>query len=123
MASAALAAHGYLADRPLALAITLAVTLAQPLLLEGEAGVGKTEVARSLAEARLILQEDKVDFFILDINLPDGSGIDFILDVSMHNPEARVVPVPPSMGCSGGGRHAPLRAGGRPRADRESSGW
>jgi MoxR-like ATPase len=50
-ASAALAAHGYLADRPLALAITLAVTLEQPLLLEGEAGVGKTEVARSLAEA------------------------------------------------------------------------
>jgi MoxR-like ATPase len=50
-ASAALAAHGYLADRPLALAITLAVTLEQPLLLEGEAGVGKTEVARALAEA------------------------------------------------------------------------
>jgi MoxR-like ATPase len=50
-ASAALAARGYLADRPLALAITLAVTLEQPLLLEGEAGVGKTEVARALAEA------------------------------------------------------------------------
>jgi MoxR-like ATPase len=50
-ASGALAAHGYLADRPLALAITLAVTLEQPLLLEGEAGVGKTEVARALAEA------------------------------------------------------------------------
>jgi MoxR-like ATPase len=50
-ASAALAAHGYLTDRPLALAISLAVTLEQPLLLEGEAGVGKTEVARALAEA------------------------------------------------------------------------
>jgi MoxR-like ATPase len=50
-ASAALAAHGYLADRPLALAIALAATLEQPLLLEGEAGVGKTEVARALAEA------------------------------------------------------------------------
>ena len=56
-ASAALAARGYLADRPLALAITLAATLEQPLLLEGEAGVGKTEVARAIAEstgARLI---------------------------------------------------------------------
>jgi len=56
-ASAALAARGYLADRPLALAITLAATLEQPLLLEGEAGVGKTEVARAVAEstgARLI---------------------------------------------------------------------
>jgi MoxR-like ATPase len=56
-ASTALAAVGYLADRPLALAVHLAVTLEQPLLLEGEAGVGKTEVARALAAstgARLI---------------------------------------------------------------------
>jgi MoxR-like ATPase len=48
---AALAAQGYLADRPLALAVQLAVVLEQPLLLEGEAGVGKTEVARALAQA------------------------------------------------------------------------
>jgi len=56
-ARAALAAQDYLADRPLALAVYLAVTLEQPLLLEGEAGVGKTEVARALAAgtgARLI---------------------------------------------------------------------
>jgi MoxR-like ATPase len=49
--SEALAAQGYLADRPLALAVSLAVSLEQPLLLEGEAGVGKTEVARALAAA------------------------------------------------------------------------
>jgi len=49
--SAALASEGYLADRPLALAVHLAVVLGQPLLLEGEAGVGKTEVARALAGA------------------------------------------------------------------------
>jgi MoxR-like ATPase len=48
---AALAGEGYLADRPLALAVHLAVVLGQPLLLEGEAGVGKTEVARALAGA------------------------------------------------------------------------
>jgi MoxR-like ATPase len=56
-ASAALAEQSYLADRPLALAVYLAVALEQPLLLEGEAGVGKTEVARALstaAGARLI---------------------------------------------------------------------
>jgi MoxR-like ATPase len=47
----ALAAEGYLADRPLAVAVHLAITLEQPLLLEGEAGVGKTEVARALASA------------------------------------------------------------------------
>jgi MoxR-like ATPase len=50
-AGAALAGVGYLTDRPLALAVHLAVLLEQPLLLEGEAGVGKTEVARSLAGA------------------------------------------------------------------------
>jgi len=48
---AALAGQGYLADRPLALAVHLALVLGQPLLLEGEAGVGKTEVARALAGA------------------------------------------------------------------------
>jgi MoxR-like ATPase len=47
--SAALAEHGYLADEGLATAIFLALTLPRPLLLEGEAGVGKTEVAKVLA--------------------------------------------------------------------------
>jgi MoxR-like ATPase len=47
----ALAGQGYLADRSLALAVHLAIELQQPLLLEGEAGVGKTEVARALAAA------------------------------------------------------------------------
>jgi MoxR-like ATPase len=46
---AALAAHGYLADDGLATAILLALRLQRPLLLEGEAGVGKTEVAKALA--------------------------------------------------------------------------
>ena len=39
----------YLADRGLSTAIFLAVSLDKPLLLEGEAGVGKTEVAKVLA--------------------------------------------------------------------------
>jgi MoxR-like ATPase len=50
-ASAALAAEGYVADRALALAVALSVVLEQPLLLEGEAGVGKTDVARTVAAA------------------------------------------------------------------------
>jgi len=45
----ALGAHDYLADRGLATAIHLALSLDKPLLLEGEAGVGKTEVAKVLA--------------------------------------------------------------------------
>ncbi|MDQ6781526.1 MAG: MoxR family ATPase [Candidatus Eremiobacteraeota bacterium] len=44
-----LAAHQYIADRNLAVAIFLSVSLHKPLFLEGEAGVGKTEVAKVLA--------------------------------------------------------------------------
>ena len=41
----------YIADRSLATAVFLALNLKRPLLLEGEAGVGKTEVAKVLAAA------------------------------------------------------------------------
>src|SRR5437867_4805146 len=44
-----LAAVDYLADEGLATALYLAIALPQPLLLEGEAGVGKTEAAKALA--------------------------------------------------------------------------
>ena len=45
----ALAEHDYLADPGLATALFCAVRLPQPLLLEGEAGVGKTQAAKALA--------------------------------------------------------------------------
>jgi MoxR-like ATPase len=41
--------HDYLADEGLATSIYLALTMQRPLFLEGEAGVGKTEVAKTLA--------------------------------------------------------------------------
>ena len=47
----ALAGASYLADRGLATALYLALTLEKPLLLEGEAGVGKTEAAKAIASA------------------------------------------------------------------------
>jgi MoxR-like ATPase len=47
----ALAGQGYLADRALGTSLYLAVALGQPLLLEGEAGVGKTETAKAMAAA------------------------------------------------------------------------
>ena len=47
--SQALTEHGYLPDDGLATAVFLAMELKRPLLLEGEAGVGKTEVAKVLA--------------------------------------------------------------------------
>jgi MoxR-like ATPase len=45
----ALEEHGYLPDAGLATSVFLALALPQPLLLEGEAGVGKTELAKVLA--------------------------------------------------------------------------
>jgi MoxR-like ATPase len=45
----ALAEDSYLADRGLATAVYLALAMQRPLLLEGEAGVGKTEVGKTLA--------------------------------------------------------------------------
>jgi MoxR-like ATPase len=47
--TAALREHGYLPDEGLATAVFLALRLHRPLLLEGEAGVGKTEVAKVLS--------------------------------------------------------------------------
>jgi MoxR-like ATPase len=46
-----LRAHAYLADRGLATAVHVSLSLRRPLLLEGEVGVGKTEIAKVLAEA------------------------------------------------------------------------
>ena len=46
-----LGGQGYLADEALAIAVFLAAEIEQPLLLEGEAGVGKTEVAEAVAAA------------------------------------------------------------------------
>jgi MoxR-like ATPase len=46
-----LAAQRYVADRALALSVFLALKLQRPLFLEGEAGVGKTELAKVLAAA------------------------------------------------------------------------
>jgi MoxR-like ATPase len=47
----ALAQASYLADRGLATALFLSLSLEKPLLLEGEAGVGKTEAAKAIATA------------------------------------------------------------------------
>lgn len=44
-----LSAHGYIADDGLATAVFLALELRRPLMLEGDAGVGKTELAKAIA--------------------------------------------------------------------------
>jgi MoxR-like ATPase len=47
--AAALTEHGYLPDEGLATSVFLALTLQRPLLLEGDAGVGKTELAKAIS--------------------------------------------------------------------------
>ncbi len=47
-----LANHGYMASDDLAVALQLALSLRRPLLLEGAAGVGKTEIARTLSQVQ-----------------------------------------------------------------------
>jgi DNA-binding NarL/FixJ family response regulator len=49
--------------------------------------------AQSLFEARLLLRTYDIQFFIIDIQLPDGSGIDFLKDIADKNPRAGVVVV------------------------------
>ena len=46
-----LASQGYVASRALATVVFLSLKLGRPLFLEGEAGTGKTEIAKTLATA------------------------------------------------------------------------
>jgi CheY-like chemotaxis protein len=47
--------------------------------------------ARALAEARQLLKEFEFQFCVLDIQLPDGIGLDFLHDVQIQSPHAEVV--------------------------------
>jgi DNA-binding response OmpR family regulator len=69
--------------------LVTSVTLAKALHTE----LPDAEILRaaSLFEARLILASFDVQFFIIDVNLPDGNGIDFIVDITSKNPQAGVV--------------------------------
>ena len=49
--TATLASVGYIATRPIATAVYLAQHLRKPVLIEGPAGVGKTELAVSIAKS------------------------------------------------------------------------
>ena len=91
-----MASVGYIPDRDLATALWLMDSLSRPLLLEGEAGVGKTEVARALALAhntKLIrlqcyegldqsaaLYEWNYQRQLLAIKAREGSGADQVED-------------------------------------------
>jgi DNA-binding response OmpR family regulator len=48
-------------------------------------------VARTMADARLLLKRYEFQLFILDLQLPDGCGIDFLYDIQTVQPDATVV--------------------------------
>ncbi|MBI5773673.1 MAG: response regulator [Verrucomicrobia bacterium] len=59
--------------------------------LKGEFPGAEILPAFSLAEARNLLKEIVFDIFILDIQLPDGSGIDFLCEVQTQFPNSRAI--------------------------------
>lgn len=52
---------------------------------------GLVLTASNLAEARQLLESYQFDFCVLDVHLPDGSGIDFLHEVQLKSPNAAVV--------------------------------
>lgn len=59
--------------------------------LKGEFPEAEILPAFSLAEARNLVKEIVFDVFILDIQLPDGSGIDFLCEVQTQYPNSRAI--------------------------------
>ncbi|MDQ2068081.1 MoxR family ATPase [Xinfangfangia sp. CPCC 101601] len=90
-----LAQHNYVASRALATVIFLSLRLGRPLFLEGEAGVGKTEIAKTLAKAlgrRLI-------------RLQCYEGLDAASAVAEWNFAAQMIAIRSSEVTSGSGRN------------------
>jgi response regulator RpfG family c-di-GMP phosphodiesterase len=47
--------------------------------------------ARSITEAQMLVAEYKIHFLVLDVHLPDGTGIDLLCDIQTTNPSAQCV--------------------------------
>lgn len=65
----------------------------QPLafMIDREADLSVVAEAGTLSEARAALPASDVDIVVVDIDLPDGSGLDFVADVSKRSPETGVI--------------------------------
>lgn len=68
-----------------------ALRLVAGLALAKTGGVEVTGEATTLAEARKLLVTQRPDVLILDNDLPDGKGVDFLTEVRLLNPSTQVV--------------------------------
>ena len=76
-----LASAGYVGDRQLATVLFLALKMGRPLFLEGEAGVGKTEIAKVLAQALEPAAEGPPVLLIDELDRTDAAFEAFLLEV------------------------------------------
>lgn len=60
-------------------------------LLEDEPRFSLAWSAATLDEARQQMEKDKPDLLIVDINMPDGDGLEFVREVLPHAPSMRVL--------------------------------
>ncbi len=60
-------------------------------LLQEEIPEYRVLPARNIEEAQTLASEFQIELFILDINLPDGTGLDFLCDVRTIAPEAKAL--------------------------------
>lgn len=59
-------------------------------MLAEDAGIELIE-ANTLSDGRKLYESEQPDVMVVDINLPDGSGLDFSRDVAAGNPDAKII--------------------------------
>jgi MoxR-like ATPase len=113
-----LADHHYIAERSLTTAIYLAVKLNKPLFVEGEAGVGKTEIAKVLSEvlARPLIRLQCYEGLDVSSALYEWNYAQQILQIRIWEAAIRSA-------YGQGYIHSAISAKTTPLASRLSSGW
>lgn len=60
-------------------------------LLEDEVGIGKVSGANSLAEALSVLKSYKIDVILMDVNMPEVSGIEATRQIKLLYPQTKII--------------------------------
>ena len=67
------------------------ITGSLELMLEDMAEIGECQIAGTLSGARELLQKYQPDLILLDISLPDGSGLELLSDFGNSMPESKIM--------------------------------